>query len=381
MKRVLFDLWQSQPSGSVKFHGGGEYIKSVFKMFAENFLDKCVMTVFFDRNRFVDDWIWDVLNNYPIEIEYVTEFDDLQKILNRKKFDVFFSGLPHTRYSMLKIPEGMVYVGTIHGLRSVELPSDTYAFMYVPSKYNLKARLKNLLKEFARKRNIADFQKRFDNLDYLVCVSNHTKHAIKNFFPKLGKKVECFYTPEKIIANNSVEHINFKSKFILLISCNRFEKNSYRAILALDQLFNKKLLHEYKVVCVGQLPPKISNRISCKEKFVQLDYVSSEKLEGLYSDCDIFFYPTLNEGFGMPPLEAMKYGKTCVVSGICSIPEVCGDAVYYVNPYDINEMQTRILQAVEDKIEKEKIESRLQFIKEKQTLDLRNVCNYIIGLQ
>ena len=134
------------------------------------------------------------------------------------------------------------------------------------------------------------------------------------------------------------------------------------------------------VVTVGKLPNKIETVIEYKDRFIQYDYVSSEILEGLYADCDFFLYPTLNEGFGMPPLEAMKYGKTCVVSGVCSVPEVCGDAVYYINPYDINEIQTRVLLASENKISPEKIASRLQFVNKKQDADLVSLCEYILSV-
>ena len=81
----------------------------------------------------------------------------------------------------------------------------------------------------------------------------------------------------------------------------------------------------------------------------------------------------------MPPLEAMRYGKTCIVSGVCSLPEVCGDAVYYCNPYDIEEIQNRILMASEKKIDTDKVLKHFRTIVGKQNQDLYGLCEYILN--
>ena len=83
----------------------------------------------------------------------------------------------------------------------------------------------------------------------------------------------------------------------------------------------------------------------------------------------------------MPPEEAMKYGKTCVVSGVCSLPEIYGDAVYYVNPYDIGEMKNRILWATKEPIEEKLITKRLEQIINKQKDDLDSLCKTIIDMK
>jgi len=379
MKTILFDLWQAQPQNGYKYHGGGEYIKSIFKMFNEYFEDKCSLTVFFDSSLFLDEWILDALKKKNIPVVNVSEINDIQTLLNKGSYDVFFSGLPYL-YKNIKIPENTVYVGTIHGLRALELLYDCNAIKYFKTLQAWKYRIKSLFRRTWQKKRKYDLQKCIENMKTIICVSNHTKYALKNFFPNISKPVECFYTPPKVIVSTLIEKVNIANKFILLISCDRFEKNSYRAILALNGLFDKGQLHEYKVVTVGKLPEKIKRTIRHQDKFICYNYISTEKLEGLYASCDFFLYPTLNEGFGMPPLEAMKYGKTCIVSGVCSVPEICGDAVYYVNPYDINEIQNRILMASEKKINLEKIKDRYRFVSEQQNADLKNVCKHIIDL-
>ncbi len=78
-------------------------------------------------------------------------------------------------------------------------------------------------------------------------------------------------------------------------------------------------------------------------------------------------------------MEAMKYGKTCVISAICSLPEVYGESVYYCNPYDIMEIQNRILQAIENKISLDCIKQRLDYLNNRQKIDMVRLCNMISG--
>lgn len=66
-----------------------------------------------------------------------------------------------------------------------------------------------------------------------------------------------------------------------------------------------------------------------------LDHVSDDDLVALYQSCELFCYPSLYEGFGLPLLEAMAAGAACVTSTISSLPEVGGDAVAYVDPRDV----------------------------------------------
>lgn len=375
MKKILFDLWKAQPDGLHKFHGGGEYIKSVFHNLIEKYSTNYDISVFYDQSLFIDDWI--VEKTKKLVVYNVKNIDDVQKVIDKERPDVFYSGLAYL-YGKLKIPAETFFCGTIHGLRTIELPCDKKAYKYFKFPTSLKIWTKYFFSNVVRKRQIDLFKESLKNLDGIVCVSNHTMYAVKNFFPSMSKSIECFYTPQKIVTNLSIEQYEIADKFILLISCDRFEKNSYRAIMALDSLFDKGLLANYKVVTVGKLPNGIYRSIVNIERFIQLDYVSTEKLESLYANCDFFLYPTLNEGFGMPPLEAMKYGKTCVVSAICSVPEICGDVVYYINPYDICEIQNRILMAAEKKISKEKIENHLTEIYNRQKMDLENLCRYIL---
>lgn len=71
-------------------------------------------------------------------------------------------------------------------------------------------------------------------------------------------------------------------------------------------------------------------------------YVDDHHLPALYSSAEAFVFPSLYEGFGLPPLEAMACGTPVITSNVSSLPEVVGDAAIMVNPYDVAELVTAI---------------------------------------
>ncbi len=77
-----------------------------------------------------------------------------------------------------------------------------------------------------------------------------------------------------------------------------------------------------------------------------LGYVAQDALEKLYRRARIFAFPSLDEGFGMPVLEAMAYGVPVVTSNRSAMPEVAGDAAILVDPFDVDEIADGLLRAV-----------------------------------
>jgi glycosyltransferase involved in cell wall biosynthesis len=80
-----------------------------------------------------------------------------------------------------------------------------------------------------------------------------------------------------------------------------------------------------------------------------LGYISEEQLSPLYNNADSFVFPSLYEGFGLPPLEAMACGTPVLASHSASLPEVCGGAALYCDPYNIDEVTNKLIQMLTDK--------------------------------
>lgn len=85
---------------------------------------------------------------------------------------------------------------------------------------------------------------------------------------------------------------------------------------------------------LSQFKEEVGNIEKYKDKIVRIGYVDDEDLSALYSDAFCFVYPSLYEGFGLPPLEAMKCGAPVITSDVSSLPEVVGDDAIKINPKD-----------------------------------------------
>jgi glycosyltransferase involved in cell wall biosynthesis len=100
----------------------------------------------------------------------------------------------------------------------------------------------------------------------------------------------------------------------------------------------------HKLVIVGPRGWKDLNvfdsvhRLDLADSVVFMGYVSNEVLNLLYNHAELLVYPSLYEGFGLPPLEAMAAGCPVAVSKTSSLPEVVGDAGVYFDPLDVEEM-------------------------------------------
>jgi glycosyltransferase involved in cell wall biosynthesis len=91
---------------------------------------------------------------------------------------------------------------------------------------------------------------------------------------------------------------------------------------------------------------RIDGRIRYNIEFV--GYPDDNQLVELYRNAALLSFPSFYEGFGLPPLEAMACGCPVVVSNVASLPEVCGDAAYYVDPYNVESIAEGMYKVLTD---------------------------------
>lgn len=372
---ILFDLSITQPSQSYARHGGGIYGEIVLKRIIERRLP---ISCFYSSKKFLNDDIQNLLkiNHIPL---FDIEKRSIEQIVKEENINRIYSALPHALRNFGKCE---VY-GTVHGLRPLELPTDSFYF-----KYYLSWRFRSLVKfiskiilpkiGYGHERKI--FEDYFKNDKFnIITVSNHSAYSIKTFFPETkNKQIKVFYSPSTTsIEINQTVH---EDKYFLLVSANRWEKNCLRAVIALDRLISNGYLKDYKVKITGTKGRTFRYNFNNPNSFEMLGYVDDHELQQLYHDAYCFIYPSLNEGFGYPPLEAMHYGIPVIASSFTSIFEVCGDAVLYTNPFSIEEIMNRILMVTDENIHnqlKTKSLNRYIFITQKQNEDLDKLIDYI----
>ena len=374
--KLLFDLTATQPSIDSKRHGGGKYGEAIFKRIIER---KLSFSCLYDSRRWINPEIQKLINSNDIEL-FDVSIQLIQKIIDNNQFKTVFTAMPRPPFYSL---QNVKVVGTIHGLRRLETPADKYCFLYKTQNWkDWIFYFANILAPRIIKNKLCDYYRRkWKNPNFnIVTVSNHTSNSIKVFFPEFHhKEIPVFYSPSTLSFN--IIEKKYLTKYFLMVSGNRLEKNNLRAIKALDMLFSNGYLEGYRVKITGISSSK-SFRYSVKNKdrFDFIGYVDDEELEQLYHDAYCLIYPSVNEGFGYPPLEAMHYGIPVISSPYTSIPEVCGEANLYFNPFSVEEIANRILQISDMEVyHKQSNIARMQYAKilEKQNKDLDELIDYI----
>jgi len=162
------------------------------------------------------------------------------------------------------------------------------------------------------------------SLNKISVIYHGVNHGV--FYPRLTKKPDQKY----ILAVGSIEpRKNLKNLLIAYALLDESFRDEYHLILVGAQGWNND---------------EIVSDINKLSHWVRYSgYVTDEALAELYSNAATFIYPSLYEGFGIPPLEAMSCGTPVIVSNVSSLPEVCADAAYYIDPMDCNSIKDGIV--------------------------------------
>jgi glycosyltransferase involved in cell wall biosynthesis len=162
------------------------------------------------------------------------------------------------------------------------------------------------------------------------------KYFSKHFFENI-KRADTIIVPSEHIRKQATELLEGSSARVVTIFVGSIEprKNLF-ALLKAYMALPKYIKDDFTLLLVGFKGwnnGEVMSLLGKLEGNVQyLGYVASKELAHLYRGASCFVYPSLYEGFGIPPLEAMASGCPVVVSNAASLPEVCGDAAYYVDP-------------------------------------------------
>ena len=182
----------------------------------------------------------------------------------------------------------------------------------------------------------------------ILTVSEASKRDILRFFDVPETKVtvirnaidERFHRqPPEEETLRVRERYQLHDRFLMYAGNVKPHKNLERLIQAF-MLLRQDGLDDLKLLVTGSEVSRYStlrravHRCNLHKHVRFLGYQSEDTLAALYRLADVFVFPSLYEGFGLPPLEAMAAGTPVVVSNVSSLPEVVGDAGVLVNPYD-----------------------------------------------
>jgi glycosyltransferase involved in cell wall biosynthesis len=194
------------------------------------------------------------------------------------------------------------------------------------------------------------------NADAIICVSQSTQRDLIRYFDVPEKKIKVIYhgnsLKQEIVSQRLVD-----SPYILYVGKRGGYKNFELLLNAYARL--EKVRYDFKLICFGGEQFTFHELELIKSLHLGDSVLSysgvDETLANLYQYASVFVYPSLYEGFGMPPLEAMHYGCPVLVSNSSSIPEIVGQAGLYFNPVDLEELTDKLYTILHDTTMREQL--------------------------
>ncbi len=178
----------------------------------------------------------------------------------------------------------------------------------------------------------------------IVTISEFSKREIVELLGAPEERVSVVYSAPSLSGKaadyeRTAEKFSIRSPFILYVGTIEPRKNLERLLRAFEALKREKKLPHQLVLAGGrgwrsEEIYKTAESLSCPEAVVFTGYLSQAEKEALYQNAAVFVFPSLYEGFGMPPLEAMALGCPVVCSNAASLPEVTGGAAEMADPLD-----------------------------------------------
>jgi glycosyltransferase involved in cell wall biosynthesis len=222
-----------------------------------------------------------------------------------------------------------------------------------------------------------------------IAVSESTKQDAISYWGLLQDKITVIQLGSFIVPK--APRTCFGTKKILIVSDISPRKNHLRLIEAFELVHRANPQSGAELTIVGYLRKDIPEFESTLHEIRRRNEGINIKLAGfltdsevlsLYAQADVFVYPSLYEGFGLPVLEAMASGCPVITSNVSSLPEVVGEAALLVDPYDVEALAQAMLTVLEDdelkkEMSKKGIAQAQKFSWEKAGAELLAVCREV----
>lgn len=277
---------------------------------------------------------------------------DLYFLLPKKMFGEFGSEVHYISSNVWKkfLPFLLPKIDVWHSIHQL---SSFHPF-YQKTKLVLTIHDFNFLYEksgFKSRRYLRRVQQEIDRSDKIVCISNFSKSEAERFTDLKGKSIDVVY--------NGVEQFDIESTKI-----PDFVKSSKPFFFTIGQIKKKKNFHvllplmklfpENELYIAGQTGTAYADQI---QAVIQSENISNVHLVGivsneervwLYKNCEAFLFPSLFEGFGLPVIEAMYFGKPVFTTGETSLKEIGGGFTFIWDNFEPEYMKDVVVDNLRD---------------------------------
>lgn len=197
----------------------------------------------------------------------------------------------------------------------------------------------------------------FARCDRIAAISESTKNDVERCYGISGKKISVIPLGYDKTAYRDIDvsaTYGIKGPFILSVGTFQPRKNYPLLIRAFDEMLRSGGCEEISLVIIGQLGWKYTETFDAcenavfKDRIFLLHEIGDEELSNFYDKCMFFVYPSLYEGFGLPIVEAMAFGKPVIISNTSSMAEFPVDEVFKVEPTSRIELMNRMKVLISD---------------------------------
>ena len=314
------------------------------------------MNIFYDGMIFIQRGYGGISRYFMELVSRMMNWDDLNLFLFRFP-DLFEKQEGVILQKRIKAPANIPKIGGIlRRIDSVRLPSlvrDFDSDIYHTSSYRIPKGIKafkvvtvyDMIHEKLLKEQKSIEWKRvcIERADKIIAISESTKRDILEYINIPEEKITVTYLAASTLFQEATEDekcelrrkYHLSKPFILYVGCRDRYKNFAMLLRAYSRWSER---HEFDLICIGganKFPSdenKVIRRTNLANSVRLFTGINDNELRRFYSSALAFVCPSLYEGFGIPPLEAMACGAPVIVSNVSSLPEVVGNAGLYFDP-------------------------------------------------
>jgi len=193
--------------------------------------------------------------------------------------------------------------------------------------------------------------------DVILTVSEFSKKEISEHLSINDDKIEVVYNgvDDIFFQSGNSEQMELPEDYILYVGAMNPRKNIQTLIEAYEILREKQDINQ-KLVLIGPSNKKVYKKTDWEkddDNIITPGFVPQPQLKYAYQNANVFVYPSLYEGFGLPPLEAMACGTPTIASNVTSLPEILGSNAKLINPSNEIELSKAIEDLLTNKDERE----------------------------
>ncbi len=330
-------------------HSGGNesFYSNILANFKKSTNDDYFLFVYegIDTQKFQN--VFEIIN-LKEKSAFKRNFFELPRLCKKYKLDLL-----HTQY-FIPFKKSCKYFCTIH-----DICFEHFKNIFTKKEYFIQ---KTLIPYAARKSEL------------IFTVSEHAKKDICSTYNIENKKVEVVYNAVngefRKLKKNDLDEKKTREKYgigenkYVLSVGNLQPRKNIPALIRAFNMYKQKNNCDCKLVIVGKKAwmynEIISSAINNSNDIIFTDYVEQNDLIRIYNMATCFVYPSIYEGFGIPPLEAMACGVPVAVAKTSALPEVVGNAGLYFDPYDEVEIADSIKTLMEDNLKREELINKSQ---------------------